>query len=66
MKRALFIACAGLVLGAAAAPRLAALAAGLFDVGRIEFLSGLWVAGLIVGGMAVGCLGGLVASRRMR
>ena len=49
-----------------AAPRLSALAAGLFDVGRIEFLSGLWVAGLIVGGMAVGCLGGLVASRRMR
>jgi cell division transport system permease protein len=48
------------------APRLSALAAGLFEVGRIEFLSGLSVAGLIVGGMAVGCLGGLVASRRIR
>lgn len=51
---------------ALAVPRLSALAAGLFDVGRVEFLSGVWVAGLLVGGMAVGCLGGLVASRRMR
>ncbi len=49
-----------------AAPRLSALAAGLFDVGRIEFLSGLSAAGLLVGGMAVGCLGGWVASRRTR
>jgi cell division transport system permease protein len=49
---------------ALAAPRLSAMAAGLFDVGRIEFLSGAAVAGLIVGAMAVGCLGGLVASRR--
>lgn len=48
------------------APRLSALAAGLFDVGRIEFLSVAWIAGLVVGGMAVGCLGGLVASRRIR
>jgi cell division transport system permease protein len=50
---------------ALSAPRLSALAAGLFEVGRIEFLSGPSVAGLIVGGMAVGCLGGLVASRRI-
>ncbi len=51
---------------ALAVPRLAALAAGLFDVGRVGFLSGPWIAGLLVGGMAVGCLGGLVASRRAR
>lgn len=51
---------------ALAVPRLSALAAGLFDVGRVEFLSGVSVVGLLVGGMAVGCLGGLVASRRMR
>jgi cell division transport system permease protein len=51
---------------ALAVPRISALAEGLFDVGRIEFLSGLWVVGLIVGGMAIGCLGGLVASRRIR
>jgi cell division transport system permease protein len=51
---------------ALAVPRISAMTAGLFAVGRIEFLSGLWVVGLVVGGMAVGCLGGLVASRRMR
>jgi cell division transport system permease protein len=49
-----------------AAPRLSAMAAGLFEVGRIEFLSGVAMAGLVVGSMAVGCLGGLVASRRVR
>lgn len=49
---------------ALAAPRLSAMAAGLFDVGRIEFLSVAAMSCLLVGGMAVGCLGGFVASRR--
>jgi cell division transport system permease protein len=52
---------AGLAL---AAPRLSAMAAGLFDVGRIDFLSAAAVTSLVAGGMAVGCLGGFVASRR--
>ena len=51
---------------AIAAPRLSMLAAGLFEIGPIEFLSVFAVAGLIVGGMAVGCLGGVVASRHVR
>jgi cell division transport system permease protein len=51
---------------ALAAPRLSALAAGLFEIGRIEFLSAAAVAGLVLGGMAVGCVGGMVASRRVR
>ncbi len=51
---------------ALAAPRLSALASGLFDAGHVEFLSGAAMASLLVGGMAVGCLGGLVAARRLR
>jgi cell division transport system permease protein len=50
----------------AAAPRLSALSAGLFGAGPCERLSGWAVAGLILGGTAVGCLGGLVASRPRR
>ncbi len=49
-----------------ARPRIAAIAAGLVDVPIIEFLSGTTMAVMIVGGMLVGCLGGLVAARRLR
>ena len=51
---------------ALAAPRLSAMSAGLFDIGRIEFLSAAAVTCLVFGGMAVGCLGGFAASHRVR
>lgn len=54
------------VVFALAAPRLSAMAAGLFDLGRLEFLSVAAMSSLLVGGMAVGCLGGFVASRRRK
>jgi cell division transport system permease protein len=53
---------AGLAL---AAPRISAMAAGLFEMGRIEFLSLATVTWLVAGAMAVGCLGGLFASRHV-
>jgi cell division transport system permease protein len=49
-----------------ATPRFAALAAGLFDAWRIEFLPGATMALVLLGGMLVGCLGGLIAARRLR
>ncbi len=49
---------------ALAAPHLSAMAAGLFDLGAIRFLSWTAMAGLVAGAMAVGCLGGLVAAWR--
>ncbi len=53
---------AGLAL---ARPRLAA-AAGVVDLRSVQFLSSGTIAVLVVGGMLVGCLGGLVAARRLR
>lgn len=50
----------------AARPRLTAAAAGFVDVGAIEFLSAATVALVVLGGMAVGCLGGFVAAHRLR
>jgi cell division transport system permease protein len=49
-----------------ARPRLASLAAGIVDVPSVEFLAGSTVAIMVLGGMVVGCLGGLVAARRLR
>ena len=49
-----------------AKPRIASLAAGAIDVTAIEVLSGGTTLLLLLGGMAVGCLGGLVAARRLR
>jgi len=49
-----------------ATPRLATLAAGVFDVRTIEFLTGATMALVLGGGMLVGCLGGLAAARRLR
>jgi cell division transport system permease protein len=49
-----------------ARPRLAAVAAGVFDASSIQFLSMSTVSMLLAGGMLVGCLGGLVAARRLR
>lgn len=46
-----------------AAPRLASMAAGLVELGPFALPSAWTAAGLIAGGMLVGCLGGLVASR---
>ncbi len=48
-----------------ARPRLAALASGIADVPPVEFLSWSTVVILVLGGMFVGCLGGLVAARRL-
>jgi cell division transport system permease protein len=50
----------------AARPRVAALAAGVADVPAFEFFAWSTVGLLVLGGMAVGCLGGLVAARRLR
>jgi cell division transport system permease protein len=50
----------------AARPRLVSAAAGLIDMQGIEFLSGATILLLLLGGMAVGCVGGLVAARRFR
>jgi cell division transport system permease protein len=49
-----------------ARPRLAALTSGVVDVPSIQFLSWSAVGVLVLGGMVVGCLGGLVAARRLR
>jgi cell division transport system permease protein len=49
-----------------ARPQIATIAVGLVDVPMIEFLPVTTVALLILGGMLVGCLGGLVAARRLR
>jgi cell division transport system permease protein len=46
--------------------RYAADLAGLVDAGVMDFLSPLASTLLLVGGMAVGCLGGLAAARRVR
>ena len=47
-------------------PRLASIAAGVFDATGVVFLPGATMALVLLGGMAVGCLGGLVAARRLR
>jgi cell division transport system permease protein len=49
-----------------ARPRLAAAAGGLVDASAIEFLSAETALLVLVGGMVVGCIGGLVAARRLR
>ncbi len=46
--------------------RLAAMAGGMFDVQSLSFVPGASIALLLGGGMLVGCLGGLVAARRLR
>ena len=53
------------VLGLAAS-RLAAAAGGMFDVQALAFIPGASMALVVAGGMVVGCLGGLVAARRLR
>jgi cell division transport system permease protein len=50
----------------AARARLAGVAAGLVDAGSIEFLPAGTAVWIVLGGMVVGCLGGLVAARRLR
>jgi cell division transport system permease protein len=49
-----------------ARPRVAAFAAGVMDASSLQFLAWGTIGVLVVGGMAVGCLGGLVAARRLR
>jgi cell division transport system permease protein len=49
-----------------ATSRLAAAAGGMFDVRAITFIPAASMALVVAGGMAVGCLGGLVAARRLR
>jgi cell division transport system permease protein len=49
-----------------AASRLAAAAGGLFDARALTFIPAASVALVVAGGMAVGCLGGFVAARRLR
>jgi len=49
-----------------ARPPLAAVASGLVDGNAIQFLSAGAVALILLGGMLVGCVGGLVAARRLR
>jgi cell division transport system permease protein len=49
-----------------ARPRVASFAAGVVDASSIQFLAWSTIAILVLGGMAVGCLGGLVAARRLR
>lgn len=46
--------------------RLAAQAAGIVDPGTLSFLPLTMVAGLILGGAAIGCLGGALAARAAR
>ena len=46
--------------------RLAAEAAGIVDPGALTFLPVSVVAGLILGGAAIGCLGGALAARGAR
>jgi cell division transport system permease protein len=46
--------------------RLAGMAGGMFDVQSLSFVPGASTALLLGGGMLVGCLGGLVAARRLR
>ena len=53
-----------IVLGLASS-RLAAAAGGMFDVQALTFIPGASIALVVAGGMAVGCLGGLVAARRL-
>jgi len=48
-----------------ARPRLAALLAGMIDVPAIQFLAWSTIGWLVLGGMAVGCIGGLAAARRL-
>jgi cell division transport system permease protein len=49
-----------------ATSRLAPAAAGMFDVRSLRFIPAGSMALVIAGGMVVGCLGGLVAARRLR
>jgi cell division transport system permease protein len=49
-----------------ARPRVAAFAAGVVDASSLQFLAWGTIGVLVFGGMAVGCLGGLVAARRLR
>lgn len=51
---------------ALATPRLVAMAGGLLDAQRIEFIPYATMALVLAGGMLVGCLGGFVAARRLR
>jgi cell division transport system permease protein len=50
----------------AARPRLAAMASGLTDFETVQFLPAAAMALVVAGGMLVGCIGGLVAARRLR
>jgi cell division transport system permease protein len=43
-----------------------ALAAGLVDAGELTFLPATMVMGLVLGGAAIGCLGGMLAARAAR
>jgi cell division transport system permease protein len=54
-----------IVLGLATS-RLAAAAAGMFDVPALRFIPAGSMALVVAGGMVVGCLGGLFAARRLR
>ncbi len=49
-----------------ATSRLAAAAGGMFDVRALRFIPAGSMALVVAGGMVVGCLGGLVAARRLR
>jgi cell division transport system permease protein len=49
-----------------ATSRLAAAAGGMFDVRALTFIPAASMALVVAGGMVVGCLGGLVAARRLR
>ncbi len=53
----------GLALGRA---RLGALTLGVIDPAAIEYLASDTILAILAGGMAVGCVGGLVAARRLR
>jgi cell division transport system permease protein len=46
--------------------QLLARAAGIVDAGDLHFLSASVVAGLVLGGAAIGCLGGALAARAAR
>jgi cell division protein FtsX len=46
--------------------QLLARAAGIVDAGDLHFLPATVVAGLVLGGAAIGCLGGALAARGTR
>jgi cell division transport system permease protein len=49
-----------------ATSRLAAAAGGMFDVRALTFIPAASMALVVAGGMVVGCVGGLVAARRLQ